>query len=119
MRRMLCVAAAALAFLLLPASAVARTPVYARVKCVGLYCAIVTEPAPRPAPLPATWRRGFAPCRAPRLKRRSRRSPALLRSARAIARKPENAWCDPKRVAECHGCVCIREARRELLRAAR
>jgi len=35
----------------------ARTPVQARVKCVGLYCAIVTEP--HPAPRPANRRRGW------------------------------------------------------------
>src|SRR5215831_19490723 len=46
MRRMPCVAAAALAFLLSAAPAEARTPVFARTKCVGLYCRIVTEPAP-------------------------------------------------------------------------
>jgi hypothetical protein len=45
MRRMLCVAAAALV-LLLPGSAGARTRVHARVICVALFCRIV--PAPQP-----------------------------------------------------------------------
>jgi hypothetical protein len=58
MRRMLGVAAPALVLLCLTGSAPARTHVYARVKCVGLYCAIVTEPERRPVPLPATRRRG-------------------------------------------------------------
>ncbi len=58
MRRIVCVAAAALA-VLLPGLAEARGTVYARVKCVGLYCAIVTEPEPPLAP--ATWRRGWPP----------------------------------------------------------
>jgi hypothetical protein len=111
---MLCVAAAALALLLPAASAEARVHVYARTKCVGLYCRIVTEPAPRPEPLPATWRKGWAPRRAPK---RGGRSPALLRRAAAIARK--QPWCDPKRVAECAGCACIRDARRELRRLGR
>ena len=47
MRRMLCVAAAALVLLLPAAGAPARSHVYARVKCVGLYCAIIPAPAPR------------------------------------------------------------------------
>ena len=116
MRRMPCVAAAALAFLLSAAPAEARTPVFARTKCVGLYCRIVTEPAPPRAPLPATWRNGWAPRRAP--KRRTRpyagagRSGDLLRRARAIAR--QQPWCDPKRVAECSGCACLKDARREM-----
>jgi hypothetical protein len=133
MRRMLCVAAAALAFLL-PALAEARTPIYARAKCVGLNCWIVTEPASRPEPLPATWRRGWAPRRAPRRRARpyedagpdpveqvvttrpkSREKP--WRRAAAIARK--QPWCDPKRVAECYGCACIKDARRELRRLGR
>src|SRR5215831_5297966 len=59
MRRMLCVAMAALVFSCLTAPALARTHVFARTKCVGLYCAIVTEPEPRREPRPATWRRGF------------------------------------------------------------
>jgi hypothetical protein len=116
MRRMLCVAAAALAFLL-PASVEARTPVFARTKCVGLYCWIVTEPARRPGPVPATWPKGWAPCRAPKAARR--RAPQmrsdLLRRAAAIARKHQ--WCDPKRVAECYGCVCRKEARKLTPRA--
>ncbi len=61
MRRMLCAAAAALALVLPDAAAAARTPVYARTKCVGLYCRIVTEPDPPPPPRPATWRKGWAP----------------------------------------------------------
>ncbi len=60
MRRVLGAAAPALLLLCLAGSAAARTHVYARVKCVGLYCAIVTEPEPRPAPRPATWRRGWS-----------------------------------------------------------
>jgi len=116
MRRMLCVAAAAFALLLPAASAEARVHVYARTKCVGLYCRIVTEPAPRP--LPATWRKGWAPRRAPkRGGRRPRRSPELMRRATATARK--QPWCDPKRVAECYGCACIRDARRGVRRAGR
>jgi hypothetical protein len=55
---MLCVAAAALALLLPAASAGARVHVYARTKCVGLYCRIVTEPPP--ATLPADRRKGRA-----------------------------------------------------------
>jgi hypothetical protein len=58
MRRALCVAAAALAFLL-PASAEARGAGYARVKCVGLSCAIVAEPGPPLAP--AIRCRGWSP----------------------------------------------------------
>jgi hypothetical protein len=57
---MLGVAAPALLLFCLTGSAPARTPVHAQVKCVGLYCAIVTEPERRPAPLPATRRRGWS-----------------------------------------------------------
>lgn len=117
MRRMLCAATAALALLLASVSAEARVHVYARTKCVGLYCRIVTEPEPRPQPLPATWRNGWAPRRAPQRGSRRRRSPELMRRAAAIARK--QPWCDPKRVAECYGCACIRDARRTLRRAVR
>ena len=46
---MLCVAAAALVFCLM-GGAHARTHVYARVKCVGLYCQIVTLSGARSAP---------------------------------------------------------------------
>ena len=60
MRCLLRVAAPALVLLCLTGSAPARTHVFARVKCVGLYCAIVTEPEPPPAPRPATWRRGWS-----------------------------------------------------------
>jgi hypothetical protein len=60
MRRLLGVAAPALVLLCLTGSAPARTHVYARVKCVGLYCAIVTEPERRPVPPPATRRRGWS-----------------------------------------------------------
>jgi hypothetical protein len=115
MRRMLCVAAAALAFFL-PTSVEARTPVFARTKCVGLYCAIVTEPPP-PGPMPATRRKGRARRRAPKAPRRGapQKRSDLLRRAAAIARK--HAWCDPKRVAECYGCVCRKEARKLMPRA--
>ena len=58
MRRMLCAAAAAFALLLPAASAEARVHVYARTKCVGLYCRIVSEP--HPVPLPANRRNGRA-----------------------------------------------------------
>jgi hypothetical protein len=116
MQRMLCVAAAALA-LLLPTSVEARTPVFARTKCVGLYCWIVTEPVPGPGSKPATWRKGWAPRRAPKAARR--RTPQkrsdLLRRAAAIARKHQ--WCDSKRVAECYDCVCRKEARKLTPRA--
>src|SRR5882672_9027470 len=104
MRRMLCAAAAAFALLLPAASAEGRVHVYARTKCVGLYCRIVTEPGPRPEPLPATWRKGWAPRRAPKRRDRPGRSPELLRRAAAIACK--QPWCDPERVAECYGCAC-------------
>ncbi len=41
--------AGALALALLPlAETQAREPLHARIECVGLYCAIVPEPAPRP-----------------------------------------------------------------------
>ena len=126
MRRMLCVAAAALALLLPTTSAEARTPVHARTKCVGLYCRIVTEPAPRPAPLPAAWRKGFAPRRGPKPepacepKPKRRRRPAggadALRRAAAIARRYPGV-CRPARVAACApGCLCRAEARAELRR---
>jgi hypothetical protein len=39
-------------------------------------------------------------------------SDMLLRLAARIARQHE--WCDPKRVAECYGCACRRDARRAL-----
>jgi hypothetical protein len=117
MRRMLCVAAAALAFIL-PTSVEARTPVFARTKCVGLYCWIVSEPMPQPGPIPAIRRKGWAPRRATKAVRR--RAPAkrsdLLRRAAAIARK--QPWCDPKRVAECYGCLCRKEARSLTSRAS-
>jgi hypothetical protein len=58
MRRMLCVAAAALVLLLPGGGAQARSHVHARVKCVGLYCAIVTEPERHP--LLAMRRRGWS-----------------------------------------------------------
>jgi len=114
---MLCAAAAAFALLLPAASAEGRVHVYARTKCVGLYCRIVTEPGPRPEPLPATWRKGWAPRRAPKRRDRPGRSPELLRRAAAIACK--QPWCDPERVAECYGCACIKDARRELRGAGR
>ena len=60
MQRMLGVAAAALVFAWLATGADARTAVFARVKCVGLYCQIVTAPDPRHKPRPATLRRGWA-----------------------------------------------------------
>jgi hypothetical protein len=74
MRRVLCVATAALVFSCLVASAQARTHVFARTKCVGLFCAIVTEPEPRREPRPATWRRGWS--LAPRPPHRHRRGRA-------------------------------------------
>jgi hypothetical protein len=42
--------------------------------------------------------------------------PELLRLAAAIAR--QHPWCDPKRVSECHGCACRKDARAQL-RASR
>jgi hypothetical protein len=57
---MLGVAVAALIPLCLTGNAPARTSVHARVKCVGLYCAIVPEPERRPAPRPAAWAAGGA-----------------------------------------------------------
>jgi hypothetical protein len=60
MQRMLCVAAVALVFLLPGGGAQARSHVHARVKCVGLYCAIVTAPERRPGPLLAMRRRGLS-----------------------------------------------------------
>jgi hypothetical protein len=60
MRRMLCGAAPALVIFCLTGSTMAHTHVHARVKCVGLYCAIVTEPERRPAPRSAIWRRGWS-----------------------------------------------------------
>ncbi len=50
MRSMLCVAMAALVLVWPTAGAPARAIVLARTKCVGLYCAIVAEPGPKPAP---------------------------------------------------------------------
>lgn len=49
MQRMLCVAAAALTLLLPGGSGEARMRVYARVKCVGLYCRIVPAAGPQQA----------------------------------------------------------------------
>ncbi len=47
---------------------------------------------------------------------RSRGSSALLlQLATRIARQHE--WCDPTRVAECYGCACRRDARRQLRRS--
>src|SRR5262249_25992936 len=60
MRRLLGAAAPALVLVCLTGSAPARTHVYARVKCVGLYCAIVIEAARRPVPPPVTRQRGQA-----------------------------------------------------------
>jgi hypothetical protein len=57
---MRCVAAATLVLACLSGSAPARTHLHARVKCVGLYCAIVTEPERRPVRRPATRRRGWS-----------------------------------------------------------
>jgi hypothetical protein len=94
MRSMLCAAVAALAFILPAAPAAARTPVYARTKCVGLYCRIVTEPDPRPEPLPSTWRKGWAPRRAPKVRRK--------RPARAG-----------------RGCTCVRQSGKVLDSVAR
>jgi hypothetical protein len=53
--------AIALAFLGLLTTAQARVHVYARVKCAGLYCAIVTEPDQPPSTRAATWRKGWLP----------------------------------------------------------
>jgi hypothetical protein len=78
MRRMLCVAAPALVIFCLTGSAMARTHLYARVKCVGLYCAIVTEPESRPAPRPATWRRGWSQA-GPRRACRQAAAPGAMR----------------------------------------
>src|SRR5215831_2856484 len=83
MRRMLCVAMAALVFSCLTAPALARTHVFARTKCIGLYCAIVTEPERRREPRPATWRRGFTTAVPPR--ERHHHSRALV-PARKIVR---------------------------------
>ncbi len=48
----------------------------------------------------------------------SRTRDLVLREAAAIARKPENGWCDPSRVAECGGrisqCLCRKEAAQHL-----
>jgi hypothetical protein len=63
MRRILCVAAAALAFFLPLARAEARTPVFARTKCAGLYCMIVMEHDPLHDPVPANWRKVWRPGR--------------------------------------------------------
>jgi hypothetical protein len=45
----------ALAFLGLLITAQARVHVYARVKCAGLYCAIVTEPDQPPSTRSQPW----------------------------------------------------------------
>lgn len=49
----------ALAFLMASYPAQARTPVYARIKCLGLYCMIVDEPDQPlpPAPTRGEWNR--------------------------------------------------------------
>ncbi len=60
MRRMLGVAVSALVLFCLTGSAPARTSFRARVKCVGLYCAIVPEPERRPARRPAACVAGGA-----------------------------------------------------------
>ena len=65
MQRTLCVAAAALALLLSDAAADARTRVFARVKCAGLYCAIVPAPDPRAQGRPRWRRPGEAVARGP------------------------------------------------------
>jgi hypothetical protein len=44
------------------------------------------------------------------------KSRELRRLAAAIARL--HPWCDPKRVPECHGCACRKDARAQL-RASR
>jgi hypothetical protein len=36
----------------------------------------------------------------------------LVRLTMRYAR--EHEWCDPKRVAECYGCACRKDARRHL-----
>lgn len=114
MRRMLCVAAAALVFFLPDAGAQARSHVYARVKCVGLYCRIVTEPEPRREPRPATWRRGWSELqRKPERRHHGRRAqapaPEVLRPAPAASAGAEivahPAGCP--RVAFC-GCGVAR-----------
>jgi hypothetical protein len=115
MRRKLRVAAAALAFLLPMASADARTPVYVRTKCLGLYCRIVTEPAPRPAAPPQHPQKGRAPRRArkPERRRAATKRSGVVRRAAAIARRYPGV-CKPSRVEECSpGCLCRAEARAE------
>ena len=42
--------------------------------------------------------------------RRSSQRP--LEIAKRIAR--QHPWCDPKRVAECYGCACRKDARQQL-----
>ena len=44
--------------------------------------------------------------------RSGRSSQPLLEIATRIAR--QHPWCDPKRVAECYGCACRKDARQRL-----
>jgi hypothetical protein len=90
---MLCVAAAALALCCLTAPAQARTHIFARTKCVGLYCAIVTEPERRREPRPATWRRRFTTLAPPHHRHRRGRTPAGSEVLAHPAGCPPVAFC--------------------------
>lgn len=87
-------AAAAIVLVCVGAPAEARTPVYARVKCVGGYCQIVTEPDPAPEPVPADWRKGLRP--AARDLRQDREQRYREIADRIIACAKPGARCDAK-----------------------